>query len=166
MSVFSDLNGWTERADELCRQLDELNRNLREFPRNEQQHSRGYNEWERFALIDGGNASAGGALTIGGANTNLRPAPNGWEAFVTSIAVTVSGASAAATLTVYNGDLADQNLADYANALLGASPSRIKLTYQPEEFYVEQGDCLTLVLASTAASATVTVRICGKRRQT
>ena len=166
MSVFSDLNGWTERADELCRQLDELNRNLREFPRNEQQHSRGYNEWERFALIDGGNASAGGALTIGGANTNLRPASNGWEAYVTSIAVTVSGASSGATVAVYNGDLADQNLVDYANAMFGSSPSRLVAFYDRETFYVEQGDCLTIVLASTAASATVTVRVAGKRRQT
>lgn len=157
--------GVEERVDQLFERLDELNRNLKEYPRSDVAgHSRQQREWERFALIDGGQASGAGALTVGGGQTNLRPCPAGWEAYVTSIAVTVTGASSAATVAVYNGDTSDQNLVDYANSLLGSSPSRTVAFYDRETFYVEQGDALTLVLASTAASAVVTVRVSGKRR--
>lgn len=165
MSMTS-LSGWTERADELCRQLDELNRNLREFPRNEQQHAPQYKEWERFALIDGGLTSAGGALTVGGGGANLRPCPTGWEAYITSVAVTVGGASSAATVANFNGESDPQNLFDYANTMLGSSPSRIVAFYDPETVYVEQGDPLTIVIAGAVASQAVTVRVTGKRRMT
>ncbi len=164
MSVLSDLGGRTDRADRLCAQLDELNEQLRTFPRNDQQRSPQLREWERFALIDGGQATAGGALTVGGAGSNLRPAPNGWEAYVHSVAVTVSGASATATVTNYNGDVADGNLFDYANAMLGSSPSRIIAFYDLEQVYVETGDAISIVVASAAASAAVTVRVTGRRR--
>lgn len=164
LKVFSSLD---EKYDGLCSRLDELNTNLREFPRADvQQHSKMLREWERFALIDGGQASNTGALTVGGGGTNLIPAPNGWEAYITSIAVTVSGASAAATVTNYNGEVADTNLFDYANAMLGNSPSRIVAFYDREVVYCEQGDPINIVVAGAVATANVTVRVCGKRRTT
>lgn len=151
--------------EELCRSMEALTAALRDFPRTDQEHSRGYREWERFALIDGGQATAGGALTVGTAQSNLRPCQTGWEAYLTSVAVTVSGASAAATVANYNGEVNDQNLFDYANSMLGNSPSRIVALYDPEVVYIEAGDAISIVIAGAVASANVTVRVCGKRRQ-
>jgi hypothetical protein len=151
------------RVDLLCERLDALNRSLLEFPRTDQQHSPAEREWQRFVLTDGGIASAAGALTVGGGGSNLIPAPNGWEAYITSVAVTVSGASAAATVVNYNSDL---NLFDYANALLGNSPSRIVAFYDQETVYCEQGDPLNIVIAGAVANAAVFVRVAGKRRMT
>lgn len=153
------------QLDRLCDQLDELNQALREFPRNDQQHSPGYREWERFALIDGGNTGASGGLTIGQGNTNLRPAPTGWEAYVLAVAVTVGGASSAATVTNYNGDVGDQNLFDYANQMFGGTPSRIVAFYDEDQVYVESGDAISIVIAGAVTNQNVTVRVTGKRRQ-
>jgi hypothetical protein len=151
---------------ELCDRLDGLTQALAAFPKSDQIHSRAEREWQRFTLSDGGVCTAGGALTIGGPGSNLVPAINGWEAFLTSVSVTVSGVSAAATVTNYNGAAADLNLFDYANAMLGNSPSRIVGFYDPETVYVEQDDPITIMIAGAAATATVIVRVCGKRRQT
>lgn len=156
---------WQEQYDDICKRLDALTQALHEFPRTDQEHSKGYREWERFALIDGGQTTAAGGLTVGGSGSNLRPAATGWEAYLTSIAVTVQGASAAATVTNYNGDVSDQNLFDYANSMLGNSPSRIVAFYDPEVIYVEPGDAINIVIAGAVASQNVTVRVCGKRRQ-
>ena len=155
---------WSAKIDRLCEQLDELNTQLREFPRGDQQHAPMMREWERFALIDGGTTSGAGGLTVGTGSSNLRPCPTGWEAYVTSVAVTVTGASAAATVTNYNGEVSDSNLFDYANAMLGNTPSRIVGFYDEGTVYVEQGDALTIVVAGAVATQNVTVRVCGKRR--
>lgn len=166
MSTLAMLNGWQARFDELCERLDTLNANLeRGFPANDQEHSRGYREWERFVLIDGATTSGTGAATVGGAGSHLRPCAVGWEAYVTSVAVSVGGASSAATVVNYNGEAADANLFDYANAILGSSPSRIIGFYDPETVYAEPDTALTIVVAGAVASQQVTVRVCGKRRQ-
>ncbi len=167
MNLLAVNGDWQTRIDGLCEQLDELNRQLREFPRADvQRHSRQEREWERFVLTDGGQASAGGALTVGGGATGLVPAPNGWEAYVTSVAVTVSGSSAAATVASYFGEVSDLNLFDYASSLFGASPSRVVGFYDQETGYCEQSDPLSLVVTGAAANATVVVRVAGKRRMT
>jgi hypothetical protein len=164
LKVFSSLD---EKYDTLCTKLDALTDALHTFPRSDQQtHSKQEREWQRFAMIDGGKTDGSGNLTVGGGGTNLIPAPNGWEAFITSIAVTVTGASAAATVTNYNGEVSDANLLDFASAMLGNSPSRIIAFYDFEVVYCEQADPLSIVVAGAVASANVTVRVCGKRRQT
>jgi hypothetical protein len=76
----------------------------------------------------------------------------------------VSGASAAATVVNYNGEVSDLNLFDYANAMLGNTPSRIVAFYDRETVYVEQGDAITIVVAGAVSTANVTVRVAGKRR--
>jgi hypothetical protein len=163
MNMLARLDEASERVDLLCERLDALNTSLLEFPRDDQQHSPAQREWERFVLSDGG-VCANGTLTVGGGGSNLRPAATGWEAYITSIAVTVSGASAAATVANYNGEVADLNLFDYANALLGNTPSRIVAFYDRETVYVEQGDAITIVVAGAVSTANVTIRVAGKRR--
>lgn len=164
MSALAGLNGWTERYDELCSKLDELNANLRDFPRADQQHAKQLREWERYVLTDGGVCTAN-AVDVGGEGSNLRPAPTGWEAYVTSIAITVSGASNGATAIIYNGNKSDINLVDIASAMFIGSPSRAVAFYDPETFYCEQGDTLTVSIGSAgAATSTVIVRVTGKRR--
>lgn len=158
-------NEWVERCDGLCCRLDALTEALNSFPRTDQQHAKDYREWQRFVLTDGGSATAGGSLTVGGSGGNLRPSSTGWEAYITSIAITASGASSGGTVTVYNGDLGDGNLVDYANQLFGSSPSRLVSFYDQETFWVEPNDVIVIVLASLAASSSVTVRVSGKRRQ-
>lgn len=161
-----DFGGWTERYDALCAQLDELNRNLREFPRSDQeQHSRQEREWQRFILRDGA-ACVNGTATVGGGQSNFRPAPNGWEAYVTSVAVTVSGASAAATVANYIGGVDDMNLFDYANQMLGNSPSRVVGFYDFEVVHFEPNQVMSVVVAGAVSTANVIVRVMGKRRQT
>ena len=72
---------------------------------------------------------------------------------------------AAATVTNYNGEPGEQNLFDYANAMLGNTPSRLVAFYDRETVYVEQGDAITIVIAGAVATQPVFVRVCGKRRQ-
>ena len=136
-----------------------------EFPKSDQQHSPGYREWERFNLVDGGQCDGSGNLTVGGGDSRLRITNAGWEAYLTSVAVTVSGASSAATVTNYVGGVADPNLLDYANQMLGNSPSRIVGFYDKETVYFYSNQALTVVIAGAVASANVTVRAAGKRRQ-
>ena len=69
-------------------------------------------------------------------------------------------------VTNYNGEISEQNLFDYANAMLGNTPSRIVAFYDWETVYVEQGDPINIVIAGAAASTSAFVRVCGKRRQT
>jgi hypothetical protein len=165
MGMNSMVGDLTERYDELYKELTELNSNL-SLLRSDTLHSRQLREWERFAMIDGGLTSGTGGLTVGGGNTNLRPCPNGWEAYITSVAVTISGASHAATMASYNGESDDQNLFDYASAFVGDTPSRLVAFYHLETIYVEQGDPVTFVIAGAVASQRVVVRVCGKRRMT
>ena len=161
-----DFHVWQDNIDGLRDDLQANTKALGEaFPKGDQRHSRQEREWERFALIDGGQCSAAGALTVGTASSNLRPCANGWEAYITSIAITVNGASAAATVTNYNGEVDPQNLFDYAAALLGNTPSQIIAFYDPETVYVETGDAISIVIAGAVANAGVTVRVAGKRRQ-
>lgn len=163
--MFPDLAAWQDNIDGLRTDVRALTAALGEFPRGPQQHSPQLREWERFALIDGGTTSGSGGVTIGQSQSNLRPAANGFEAYLTSVAVTVGGASAAATVTNYNGEVDPTNLFDYANAMLGNSPSRIIAFYDEETIYVEQNDAISIVIAGAAASVQVWVRVCGKRRQ-
>jgi len=163
--MFGGAADLTEKYERLCSELNRLSTALEAFPRGDQEHSRQYREWARFKLIDGGNASAAGAITVGGSGSQLYPCANGWEAYLTSIAITVQGASSAATVAIYNGDLGDGNLLDYASNLFGNSPSRLVAFYDPETVWVSQEDALSFVFASTAASAPVQVVVNGKRRQ-
>ncbi len=163
--MLPDLTQWQGNVDGLRSDMTALTQALQAFPKGDQTHSRQLREWERFALIDGAALSAAGGATVGTSQSNLRPCATGWEAYITSIAVTVAGASAAASVANYNGEVDATNLFDYANAMLGNSPSRIVAFYEPETVYVEQGDAISIVIAGGVASAQVTVRVCGKRRQ-
>lgn len=160
--AFGPTQDFRELYDGLCGKLDRLSVALEQ---SDQLHSRQYREWERFVLTDGGQTSGTGGLTVGGAQSNLRPAPTGWEAYITAIAVTVGGASAAATVTNYNGEQDERNLFDYANAMLGSTPARLVAFYDPETVYCEPNDTLSIVIAGAVASQLVTVRVAGKRRQ-
>jgi hypothetical protein len=161
-----DFSIWQSNVDGLRGDLQANTEAIRAaFPKDDQQHSKQLREWERFALVDGVVLSAAGAGTIGTASSNLRPCATGWEAYITSVAVTVGGASSAATVTNYNGEVDPTNLFDYANSILGASPSRIIAFYDAETVYVEQGDAISIVIAGGAASVQAFVRVCGKRRQ-
>ena len=153
-----------EKYDGLCDRLDRLTAALEAFPRNDQQHAPAYREWDRWTLYDGGQATAGGALTVGGSGTNLVPAPNGWEAYITSVVISATGASSAATVASYIGGNQEQNLFDYGNSLLGNSPSRLVAFYDQEVVWVRPGEALTFVFASLAASSEVFVKVTGKRR--
>lgn len=159
---------WEQRYDQLCAKLDANTAALREltssFPRSDQQHSRQYREWERWQLMDGGAATAGGAITIGGAGTNLFPAANGWEAYITSVAISATGASSGGTVASYIGDVQEQNLFDYGSQLFGNSPSRLVAFYDQETVWVRPNEPLTFVFASLAASSEVFVKVTGKRR--
>lgn len=158
------LSGWDERYDNVCSKLDAIVDALHEFPRNDQQHSRAYKEWEPFRLIDGATTDGSGNATIGGGSSALLPAANGWEAYVHRVSVTVQGASAAATVSNYVGGAGDQNLFDYANAMLGNSPSRIVGGYI-HGVYCNPSQHLTIVIAGAVATQGVVVRVEGRRRQ-
>lgn len=159
-----DFSEWADRCDKLQASLDNLTTALAEFPRAEQQHSKQLREWEPFELIDGGTTDGSGNCTVGGGGSNLLPAANGWEAYIHRVSVTVQGASAAATVANYAGGASDQNLFDFANAMLGNSPSRIVGGYI-HGVYSAQGKHATIVVAGAAASSGVIVRIEGRRRQ-
>lgn len=150
--------------DRMIASMDALAVALHAFPKSDELHARQQREWERFAMIDGAVLSAAGGATIGGSQSNLRPSPNGWEGYITSIAVTVTGASAAATVANFNGEADPMNLFDYANSMLGNSPSRIVGFYDPETVYVESGDAISIVIAGGVNGAQATVRVAGKRR--
>lgn len=158
------LNGLEGKYADLCERLDALTSALHEFPRTDQLHSPQYREWERFVLLDGATTDAQGGATVGGTGSNLRPCAVGWEAYLTSVAVSVGGASSAATVTNYNGPVDPQNLFDYANSILGSTPSMIVAFYDVETVYVEPGDALNIVVAGAVATQQVTVRVAGKRR--
>ncbi len=164
--MLPDFHVWQGNIDGLRDDLQANTKALGEaFPKGDQRHSRQEREWERFALIDGAALSASGGATIGTSQSNLRPCATGWEAYITSVAVTVTGASSAASVANYNGEVDATNLFDYANAMIGSSPSRIVAFYDPETVYVEQGDAISIVIAGGVSGAQATVRVTGKRRQ-
>lgn len=157
-------DGWEAKYDTLCEKLDALTTALHEFPRNEQQHSPAYREWEPFLIVDGGITDGSGNLTIGGSASALQPAPNGWEAYIHRVSVTVQGASSAATVANYIGGVDPQNLFDWNSGMFGNSPSRVVGGYI-HGIYCSQARHVNIVIAGAVATQGVIVRVEGRRRQ-
>lgn len=162
--MIPDLREWSDRCERLIGAIDTLNGTIHAFPAGDQQQSRQQREWEPFVLIDGGTTDSSGNATIGGGQSNLLPAATGWESWVERVAVTVQGASSAATVQNYHGGVADQNLFDAAGGMFGNSPSRIVADYNNPVYFVN-GQHISIVVTGAAVSSGVVVRIEGKRRQ-
>lgn len=162
--AFPNLTEWQAKLDTLLVQMDALTGALRDFPRGDQQHSKANREWEPFVLLDGGTTSAAGLATIGGQGSNLIPAATGWEAYVHRVAVTVQGASSAATVANYHGEVGDQNLFDWSAGMFGNTPSRVVADYSSPVFFT-QGSPLTVVVTGAVATQGVVIRVEGRRRQ-
>jgi hypothetical protein len=121
--------------------------------------------WTSFRDFDIDNMAAGAVIF------QYPPVRTGWEWKVDRISVSIPGASSAATTAVYIGpQVADaapdeSYLVDYANVLLGSTPSRNVADY-PQPLWLTEGDALTIVVAGAAAgSAAAFSRIEGRRRQ-
>lgn len=152
-----------DKYDNLCGKLEDLTSALHTFPRTDQQHSPQMREWEPFLLIDGGVTDGSGNATVG-TTASLVCAANGWEAYVHRVSVTVQGASSTATVSNYIGGVSDQRLFDYANNMLGNSPSKLVGGYT-HGVYVQQTQHVTVVITGAAATSGVVVRVEGRRRQ-
>lgn len=154
------LKDWEERFNTLVASIDRLtDATLRSFPANSQIPAPA-SEWEPFVLVDGGTTDGSGNLTV----TCGQPvASNGWEGYVGRVAVTVQGASSAATVANYHGSAADGNLFDFAGAMIGSSPSRIVADYNTP-VYFRDGQHVTVVVTGAVASSGVIVRVEGRRR--
>lgn len=151
--------------EELCGRLDKIGTGLEGLARQtEQLHSRMYREWVPFRLTDGGTC-AGGAVNIGGEQSQLVPAPNGWEARVERICIQISGASSAARADFYRGNAADGTaFFDFISGFFGSSPSVNASDYASRPYFMN-GTPLFIVLSGAVATAAVTVRVEGVRRE-
>lgn len=152
--------------NELCSKLDAQTaaiEHVGKLIQSDQEHSRRQREWQPFVLTDAGTTDANGAATVGGDGSYLVPAPNGWEARVHRIVVTVHGASAAATVTTYHGAASDTSLFDFAQAMLGNTPSRQIADYN-SPVYFAAGESISVVIGGAVATQAVVVRVEGLRR--
>jgi hypothetical protein len=121
--------------------------------------------WLNFRLSDTDNMSSGAVVFQFG------PVATGWEWKVNRLAISIPGASAAATAAVYvapgMGETApdESYLVDFASALLGSTPSRnISVPIAP--YYLTENDVLLVNVAGGAAgTAAASARIDGIRRQ-
>lgn len=117
-------------------------------------------EWEPLVLRDGGTTDGSGNVTV----TVAQPvAPNGWEAYIGRVAVTVQGASSAATVGNYHGSVADANLFDFSGGMIGNSPSRLVADYHTP-VYFGSNTHIVIQVTGAAASQGVIVRVEGRRR--
>lgn len=127
---------------------------------NDQLHSVAYREWEPFVIAFGNVTDSNKTLTL-----KHHLFTNGWEGYVDRVTVTVAGASAAATVATYRGDVSDTNLIDWASALYGNSPSRIAGDYNSPIYFRDDDRFCAVVTSSADVGNAVTVRVEGRRRQ-
>lgn len=114
--------------------------------------------WEPFRVIDGAVTDSAGAATVA-----FVPCPVGWEWRLERIAVSVDGASSAATLAAYVNANDDLALVDWAAGLFGNSPSR-NISDNPAPIYLADGEQFLIVVAGAAVTQRVNVRVQGVRR--
>ena len=134
----------------------------------EQQHTARLREWEPWRDSAGDVASAAGAAAV-----ELRAVSAGWEYQVSRITVSASGASSSGVIAVYvipqgsalSGQAQDElYMVDELPAMDGNSPSRgIADEFSP--IYLTGNDQLVVSFTGVVASAVVTVRAEGLRRQ-
>jgi hypothetical protein len=107
-------------------------------------------------------------LSAGGAGTLTFVTRLGYKTEIYHVAVSVTGASGAATAAVYvssGDDASEEQLADFASALLGSSPARNVAHYAlPIELLPDER--LLVKIAGAVASSTASVRIAGRRHPT
>lgn len=105
-------------------------------------------------------------LSAGGAGQIQFKIPAGYRVELTRIAVSVSGASAAATVAVYEASSAAQQdeseLIDFAAQLFGNNPSR-NISPNTEPVDLGPNKFLTIVIAGAAASAQASARVKGRK---
>lgn len=150
----------TEARDELFAQMAALRTSIDTLvTQNDQRHSVQMREWEPLRHPDSGACDATGAATL-----NVRPAQTGWEAKVGRLAITVSGASSGASVTVYAIGAADTNLVDYSPVMYGNSPSRLVADFNTP-VYLSNGEQLAVVIAGAVTLANVVIRAEGYHRE-
>lgn len=150
----------TQARDELFGHMIALRTSIDTLvTQNDQRHSVQMREWEPFRRVNGGTCDSNGAATI-----TVKPAQTGWEAELGRISVTVSGASQAATVAAYAIGVQDTDLVDYAGSMYGNSPSRLVGDYNTKIYFINDED-LFIVIAGAVASAAVTIRAEGRRRE-
>lgn len=121
--------------------------------------------WAPFRESVVGNIAAGSVILA------VRPVRPGWEWQINRVAVSVTGASAAATVALYVGPefgetaAPDESyLVDFASAMLGNSPSR-QISTPNQPYYLNEQDQLAVVIASAAGAGQAFARVEGVRRQ-
>lgn len=160
---------WSDLCDKLDRQ-NELLAGIHAFLQADQQHSKQLREWEEFTLWDGGAVGAAATtITIGSEGSNLIPAPNGWEAYISRVVLAASGASSGARAAVFRGANTPQNLIDRAVAFGLTSINAVSYYTNVSDYssptYFVNAEPITVEFAGLANSAQITVRVSGKRRQ-
>lgn len=123
--------------------------------------------WMDFKLVQDGITATNAAILV---FETVRP---GWEWRVGRVSVSVAGASAAASVALYIGPgltgitaAPDESyLADFANSMLGTTPSR-QISTPQKPYWLTEGDNLAVVIANAAAGSNlVFARVEGLRRQ-
>lgn len=99
----------------------------------------------------------------GGAVVNMDGPRVGQVWHVERVGVVVGGASAAASLALYlDSPAADVDLLDYANAMVGNSPSRLIFAAPGGMYLIPNSTPLILVVAGAVAAQPVSVRYQGR----
>ena len=164
---FGDFN---EKYERLCGSMDALTKALHEFPRADQTHSKQMREWEQFEITNGGKvASNATVITIGGGNTQLVPAPRGWEARVERISLSADGSSSGAFAAVFRGEAGPLNLIDRAATfaavnILGTTTYTNVADYNSPLYFFD-GEPAVIEFGGLANSANVYVILYGQRRE-
>jgi hypothetical protein len=79
------------------------------------------------------------------------------------ISVVVAGASAAANVALYlDAPAADVDLLDYANAMLGNTPSRVVFAAPGGPYLIPNGTPVIVAVAGAAPAAAVSIRYQGR----
>ena len=150
------------QPDEHVQNLSALFRIERELRRI---RSLGQEVGRQFIDADGGQATGAGLFV-----QRFEGPRSGNDWYVERVTVSVSGASAAATVALYRsssqgapGQAQDESqLADFLGALTGASPSRGKLDGNGTPYFIYGGVGLTVVVAAAVAGASVFISMQGR----
>ena len=115
--------------------------------------------WEPFRYLQGDITDGSGDATL-----TFAPCPVGWEWQIGRIAVSVDGASHAATLGAFVNSPDDSTLVDWAAGLFGDSPSR-NISDNPAPIYLADGEQFVLQVTGAVAAQQARVRIQGFARE-
>ena len=115
--------------------------------------------WEPFRYLQGGVTDGSGDATV-----SFAPCPVGWEWQLGRIAVSVDGASSAATLGAFINSADDSTLVDWAAGLFGSNPSR-NISDNPAPIYLADGEQFVIQVVGAVAAQNVLVRIQGFARE-